>query len=257
MVNGSRCCCAQQADMARFFADTIDGDVAVFHEDAPHMARVLRLKAGDEIVALDGQGHQAQAIILSVEKDAVRARLAAWHAAEGEPGVCVTVYQGLCRGDRFETVVQKCTELGAIAIVPLYLSRCEVKPKDMDKRIARLGKIAREAAKQSGRGCVPRISSAKTMMEPDYSAHDLLLCPYEKAGIHGLKGILCDHENAHSIGIVIGPEGGLAEQEVTYFRRENAHIVTLGPRILRTETAAPAVLAALMAMLGEWDGESD
>ena len=243
--------------MARFFADTIDGDIAVFHEDAQHMGRILRLKMGDSITALNGQGQQAQATILSIQKDEVRARLSPWRPAHGEPGVSVTVYQGLCRANRFETAVQKCTELGANAIVPLYVDRCEVKPADMDKRIPRLLKIAREAAKQSGRGRVPKVTATKALSEININAHDLLLCPYEEATEHGIRGVIQHHSDAKSIGIIIGPEGGLTEGEVSDVQNWGAHVVTLGPRILRTETAAPAALAVVMALLGEWDGAAD
>ena len=249
--------CAGRVDMARFFADEIDGDTARFLEDAQHMARILRLKPGDAVTVMDGRGMESQGIILAVDRDAVTARLSSWKIAGGESSIRITVYQGLCKGDRFETMVQKCTELGVSTIVPLRLSHCEVKPQDMNKRIPRLQKIAREAAKQSGRGLVPEILNTTELSNIDFHAHDLMLCPYEAAREHGLRAVFQQHCDAKAIGIIIGPEGGLELSEADYCCEHGACIITLGPRILRTETAAPAVVAALMAMSGQWDGEKD
>jgi 16S rRNA (uracil1498-N3)-methyltransferase len=244
--------------MARFFVDTIEGDSNVlFVEDAKHMARILRLRQGDVITALDGMGKQAQAEILFVSEREVRAQAADWEPVGTEPRIRVTVYQGLCRGERFETVVQKCTELGAAMIVPLCLARCDVKPQEVHKRLPRYAKIAREAAKQSGRGLVPQIADPISLDGVPINAHDLIIAPYELEKANGLRAVLAGNEAARDIGIVIGPEGGLEASEAASLRGIGAHLVTLGPRILRTETAAPAVLAVLMAQLGEWDGESD
>lgn len=244
--------------MARFFADRIEGDSTVlFVEDAKHMVRILRLRQGDVITALNGMGKQSLAEILYASEREVRARATGWEPVGTEPRVRVTVYQGLCRGERFETVVQKCTELGATMIVPLCLARCEVKPQEAQKRLPRYVKIAREAAKQSGRGLVPEIADPISLDGFPINAHDLIIAPYELEKAHGLRTTLAANEAARDIGIVIGPEGGLEASEAACLMGSGARLVTLGPRILRTETAAPAVLAVLMAQLREWDGEHD
>ncbi len=221
------------------------------------MARILRLKPGDFITALDGQGRQAQAVILSLEKDAVRAQLSGWQQAHGEASVHVSIFQGICRGERFETVVQKCTELGASDITPLSLSRCEIKPSDMDKKLPRLQKIAREAAKQSGRGIIPQVNPTILLTDIRFGEFDLVLCPYEEAKSHGLIAALRKCADPKRIALIIGPEGGLEASEAVYCSDNGAQIITLGPRILRTETAAPAVVSVLMAMTGQWDGDAD
>lgn len=243
--------------MARFLIDEIQGDIALFLEDAQHMARILRLKPGDFITALDGRGRQAQAAILSIGKDVVRAQLSSWQQASGEPSIHVSIFQGICRGERFETVVQKCSELGAADITPLSLSRCEFKPSDMDKKLPRLQKIAREAAKQSGRGIIPQVNPTIRLTDIRFSEYDLILCPYEEAKAYGLKTALCKYPHPKRIAVLIGPEGGLEASEAAYCGDNGAQVITLGPRILRTETAAPAVVSVLMAMTGQWDGEAD
>jgi 16S rRNA (uracil1498-N3)-methyltransferase len=240
--------------MARFFADDIQGERVVFRVDAGHIARTLRLRRGDTVIAMDGNGQQAEAVLDHVGADEVVASARRWTAAHGEPTIRTTVYQGLCRGERFETVVQKTTELGVYAVVPLMLKRCEVKPADMDKRLPRLQKIAREAAKQSGRGRIPRVHATAHLRDADFSAHDLLLCPFEMQRERGLRAALTANGGACDIGIVIGPEGGFEADEIDYLQGCGAHIVTLGPRVLRTETASPAVLAVVMAHFGQWEG---
>ncbi len=243
--------------MARFLIDDMDGDTAIFREDAQHMARILRFKPGDSITALDGNGRQAAATICCVNRDEIRATLRLWQQAEGEPSVHVCIFQGICRGERFEMAIQKCTELGAESITPLYLSRCEFTPQDVNKKLPRLNKIAREAAKQSGRGIVPKVNPSVTLTDISFKEFDLILCPYEDANEHGLRYVLKEYPSPRKVAIIIGPEGGLEPYEATYCKEHGAQVITLGKRILRTETAAPAVLAALMAMTGQWDGELD
>ena len=243
--------------MARFFVDDIRDHSVYFLTDARHMAQILRLKKGDTVTALDGRGRQAEAEICSVDKDEVVARIDAWDQSPAEPKLRAVVYQGICRPERFETAVQKCTELGAHAIVPLLLARSQTKPRDMDKRLERLNRIVREAAKQSGRAAIPEVRPSAGMEQIAANKHDLLLCPYEFARAFGIRRVVQAHADARSIGIVVGPEGGLTEEEVARLKAMGGHIVTLGPRMLRTETAAPAVLAVAMALLGEWDGEAD
>lgn len=243
--------------MARFFADEIHGDTAILIEDAAHIGRILRMQAGDALTVYDGTGMQYDGHITSLERDGVRVSLKNARPADTEPDLQVTVYQGICKGARFETATQKCVELGAVRIVPLHVAHCEIAARDMQKRLPRLQKIAREAAKQCGRGIVPQVAMPVSLADVCALPHELLLCPYEAARAQGLRRVAAQHPAVRRIGLVIGPEGGFAKAEIEALQRAGAQIVTLGPRILRTETAGPAALAALMALYGQWDGEED
>lgn len=233
--------------MPRFFADKItDGD-AYFIEDAPHITKTLRMQPGDGVTAMDGRGGVFLCSISHVDKHRVIAKVISKLPAQSEPGVKVTVYQGMCRAHRFEYVVQKCTELGAQAIVPLLLHRCETREYSPAK-LERFHKIAREAAKQSGRSLIPEIRWA---IEPgEIPEHDLLLCPYEQEQDTRLKQLIAG-KHPDNVGIVIGPEGGFEPNEIDALADNGGRVFTLGSRILRTETASPAVLAMLMYELGE------
>ena len=243
--------------MARFFADAIDGDTALLIEDAAHIARTLRMQVGDALTVYDGAGMQYDGRICSIAREGVRVALQNARPAGAEPQLRVTVYQGICRGTRFELATQKCVELGAVRIVPLHVAHCEIPSRDMQKRLPRLQKIAREAAKQCGRGLVPQVEAPVALHDVLQAQHELLLCPYEAARATGLRRVAAQHPQAREVGLVIGPEGGLAAEEIHALQRAGAQIVTLGPRIVRTETAGPAALAALMALYGQWDGEAD
>ena len=232
--------------MARFIADGIENKKAWFAEDALHMSRILRMQAGDALTVLyEGMAYDGR--IESIGPQRAEASLANPRPAQGEADIRVVIYQGMTKGPRMEYTVQKSVELGAAAIVPVWMERCEAKPGGENKG-QRLQKIAREAAKQSGRGLIPKVEEPIGLK--DIPQHDLLLCPYEKA-----EGKLTEAlgGQAKSIGIVIGPEGGLTENEAKLLADKGGRLVTLGPRILRAETAGPAALAAIMAILGEWD----
>lgn len=234
--------------MARFFTEQIDGDTAVIIEDAPHIAKTLRMKPGDEIIAMDGLGGEFVCRLRDISPKRVLADIDERRQAEGEAGVDITIYQGVCRSHRFEYVVQKCTELGAKRIVPLLLRRCETKAYSQAKR-ERFQKIAREAAKQSGRGVLPAITENATLEEALQAGHDLLLCPYEEERKAKLREALSG--TYQSIGIIIGPEGGLEREEVDAMRAAGGWVVTLGRRILRTETVAPVLLGIVQYEMDE------
>ncbi|MBQ9989062.1 MAG: 16S rRNA (uracil(1498)-N(3))-methyltransferase [Clostridia bacterium] len=239
--------------MARFFADSFTDTDAVIIEDAAHIVRTLRLGMGHSLTVMDGAGRVAEGVINAVSASAVSVSHSGWKKADTESELTVTVYQGICKNDRFSVVVQKCTELGAVRIVPLHTRRCEIPKADMDKRRDRMRKIAREAAKQCGRALVPEIGNSIEVgaLAPE---HDLLLCPYEGETQGGFISSLMCFPAARNIGLVIGPEGGFEADEIAVLQQLRAEIVTLGPRILRTETAGPAALAALMAHYGQWEG---
>ncbi|MGN0185169.1 MAG: 16S rRNA (uracil(1498)-N(3))-methyltransferase [Aristaeellaceae bacterium] len=219
-------------------------------EDARHCAQVLRMERGEEFYAVGEGGGRFLAELCEVSKESCTALLRE-ALSDNESGLRVTVYQGLPKADKLELVVQKLTELGAARLVPVKMERCVVKlnDKDAQKKQERLQKIAREAAKQCKRGGCLEVAASQSwkQLRDQMAAHDLLLVPWEDANNFGLKAAHEAFPEAKDVGIVIGPEGGMSEAEVRALEDLGAKQITLGPRILRTETAA--IAAATMAML--------
>lgn len=236
--------------MPRFFFDPenrTESRVQILGEDAGHIARVLRMNVGDPLELCDGCGFDYEARITALAKDAVTAELLSRTESASEPQVEFVLFQGLSKGDRMETVIQKAVELGVAEIVPVEMKRSVAK----GDKLERWQKIATAAAKQSGRGRIPRVSSllkSKDVVDR-IAGFDLFLLPYEGGG-RSLRTLL-EGKSPRRIGIWIGPEGGFDEAEVA--SAKGAQVITLGKRILRTETAGPAVLAALSYALGEWE----
>lgn len=219
-------------------------------EDAKHCAQVLRMERGEEFYAVGEGGGRFLAELCEVSKENCTALLRE-ELSDNEAPLRVTVYQGLPKADKLELVVQKLTELGAARLVPVKMERSVVKlnDKDAQKKQERLQKIAREAAKQCKRGGCLEVAAPQTwkQLRDQMTAHDLLLVPWEDAQGFGLKAAHEAFPEAKDIGIVIGPEGGMSETEVRALEDLGTKQITLGPRILRTETAA--IAAATMAML--------
>ena len=222
-------------------------------EDAKHALRVLRLGPGDEVCAMDGGGRRWRARIASVA-DGVRLALEE-ELPSNEPPVRLTVYQGVPKADKLDFIAQKLTELGVSRLVPVRMERSVVKldAKDGRRRRERLEKIAREACKQCGRGLPMEVAEPMDWRQAldDMAARRLLLTPWEEAEGFRLKDAreLCP--DARDIGIVIGPEGGMTAGEVDAMREVGARPVTLGPRILRAETAAVVSAALAMQLWGD------
>lgn len=224
--------------------------VFLAQEDAKHAAQVMRMQPGEQIYAVDVLGRRFLAELKSVSKAECSALLQQ-QLSDNEPPVRITLYQGLPKADKLDLIVQKLTELGAAKIVPVKMERCVVKldEKDGAKRRERLAKIAREAAKQCKRGCAPQIEAPRTwkQLADEMQKHDLLLVPWEDAAGYGLKAAHAQFPDAKDIGIVIGPEGGMSEGEIAAIEAIGAKQISLGGRILRTETAA--LVSCTMAML--------
>ena len=226
-------------------------EVTLKPEDAKHAAQVMRMQRDDEFYAVDESGRRFLAKMCEVSKEKCTALLRD-ELPDNEANVLITVYQGLPKAEKMELVTQKLTELGVHRLVPVKMERCIVKldEKDGKKRAERLNKIAREAAKQCKRGGCLEVSEPKTwkqLKNTFENDHDLILVPWEDAKGYGLKAAHADFPDAKNIAIVIGPEGGMSENEVKALEEMGARQITLGPRILRTETAA--IAAATMAML--------
>ena len=206
-------------------------------EDARHAAKVLRLRPGDEIVALDGKGGRFRA---RLEENGVVEVLE--QLPSNEPRLYLTVYQGVPKADKLEMLAQKLTELGVSRLVPVEMERSVRR----FEKAERLRKIAREAAKQCRRALPVEIAEPMAWDEAvrDMQKRALLVAPWEEAS----TGRLSDLSPCEDIGLLIGPEGGRTAREI---EESGAKTVTLGARILRTETAAIAAAAIVMAVMGE------
>jgi len=220
-------------------------------EDAKHAAQVMRMQPGEAFYAVDEGGRRFLAEMREVSKAECVAVLCD-ELPDNEANIRITVYQGLPKAEKMELVTQKLTELGASRLVPVKMERCIVKldEKDGKKRCERLNKIAREAAKQCKRGSCLEVAEPKTWKQLQGAMkddHDLILVPWEDAHGYGLNAAHAEFPDAKDIAIVIGPEGGMSENEVKALEELGARQITLGPRILRTETAA--IAACTMAML--------
>lgn len=229
--------------------------VSLKAEDAKHAAQVMRMQPQNEFFAVDEAGRRFRAEMQGVSKTECTALLYD-ELPDNEADVCVTVYQGLPKADKMEWIVQKLTELGVMRLVPVKMERCVVKldEKDGKKRCERLNKIAREAAKQCKRGSALEVSEPQTWKQLQNALrydHDLLMVPWEDASGYGMKAAHADFPNAKDIGIVIGPEGGMSAAEIEAIEAVGAKQITLGPRILRTETAAVASCTMAMLLWGD------
>ena len=238
--------------MHRFFAQRTDDSHAVLPpEEAAHALRVLRLNARDTCQALlEGEIYSAE-----IEETAPEVRLRLVSVLPSpEPRVRVTLYQGVPKGDKMEYIVQKCTEAGIFRIVPVHFSRCVARweGKDAEKKAARFQRIAAEAAKQSGRAVTPEISAPLSLQGvcEALGAYDLALAPWEEE--HG-RGIRAQWQGEKNVALIIGPEGGIAPEEMEKLRAASASPVTLGPRIFRTETAGLAALISLLTISGDME----
>ncbi|MBR6767427.1 MAG: 16S rRNA (uracil(1498)-N(3))-methyltransferase [Clostridia bacterium] len=223
-------------------------------EEAKHALKVLRLGVGDEVSAMDGMGGRFAAVIDSINGDNVILRLAE-ELPDNEAPVQITLYQGLPKSDKLDFIVQKITELGAVRLAPVKMERCVVKldAKDAAKRRERLEKIAHEATKQCKRASMPEILEAMTWKQAlqDMKALDLVIVPWEEASGTRMKDVFTDRPDAKRIGIVIGPEGGMSEGEIEAMCGAGVVPVTLGPRILRAETAAVVSVGMAMTLWGD------
>lgn len=243
--------------MSRFFINEKDinaNSITITGDDVTHIKRVLRLNAGDSLTLCDGKGSDYSVKIEKVEGDRIITGIMSVERSSTEPPFEVTLFQGLPKSDKMELIIQKCVELGVNRVVPVSTGRTVVKlenAKDTQNKVNRWRRISLEAAKQCNRGAVPEIEMPVSFDKAlELSAGSQLgIIPYEKERSGGLKKILTG--DFQSISVFIGPEGGFTEEEIEKALLKGLKPVTLGPRILRTETAGPAVLSILMYALGD------
>ena len=238
--------------MNRFFVENIGPDAAVIEgEDLKHLSSVLRLKKGDHVMLSDGKGSECEGEIEKVEIGKALVKMGPWRPCVGEPHHKLTLFQCLPKAGKMETILQKCTELGVNAVFPTLSARCVVQPgKDFDKKLIRYRKVVREAAMQSHRGIVPQVLPLVALQRADLSAFDTVYVAYEGEKTLTLKAAMAEG-TGRRIALFIGPEGGFEPEEVASLVEKGAKAVSLGPRILRTETAGMAMCAEILFELGE------
>lgn len=227
-----------------------EGNILIEGQDAKHIKNVLRYKVGDKIDVCDEFGVRYETLLEKFEDDEVLLKIVLKKEFEQESSISITLFQGLPKGEKMDLIVQKATELGVDEIVPVEMERSIVKldAKSAQRKVDRWNKIAYEASKQSGRQFVPKVSNVdilKNIIEK-FSKYDIVVLPYEKENKQNLKQLLEKNKNVKNVAIVIGPEGGFSDNDLALLNISNVHSVTLGSRILRTETAGIAVLSMLL-----------
>ncbi len=245
--------------MPKFFVPSEninDNEIIITNEDVLHIKKVLRASIGDSLVLCDGKGNNYYTEISEIREKQILCKIISTEKADTESNIFVTIFQGLPKASKMDYIIQKTTELGIVKIVPCKMARSVSKienSKDAKKKCERWQKIAQEAAKQSGRGIIPEIiepvdfPDAVKMMK----GYDLSFAPYECEEVNKLKTVLNSVDNVKSIAFMIGPEGGFDLSETKILKDNNIPTVTLGKRILRTETAGEAVLSMIMYEIGD------
>ena len=244
--------------MHRFFAEPGqigEKEIVITGADVNHIRNVLRMRADEEVLIADGQGAEYRCKLTELGENEVRAQILWKLDGNAELASAITLFQGLPKSDKMDLIVQKCVELGVDRIVPVSTKRTVVK-LDAKKEAAKLKRwsaISESAAKQSKRRIIPQVHSVMAFREAvDYAAsrYDICLIPYELAdGMEQTRRILNGVQPGQSVAILIGPEGGFEENEIQYAKEKGVLPITLGRRILRTETAGMTVLAVLMMQL--------
>lgn len=236
--------------LSRFF---IDAPLALGQHELPeaqahYIARVLRHSAGDAVQLFDGSGQEYRGELIEVGKKQVRVELREQFDGLAESPLSIHLGQGLSRGERMDWAIQKATELGASAITPLVTQRCEVRLKDerADKRLAHWRQVAISACEQCGRSVLPVIHPPVELEQwlPTVEAELKLV-------LHPIAEPLQSHAAPRSLAFLIGPEGGLSDEEVQQAQAQHFHPARLGPRVLRTETAPVVALSLAQLLWGD------
>ena len=240
--------------MHHFFVtpQQISGDkIRIEGGDVNHMKNVLRMKLHEKAEISDGESRTYLCEVEAYEEDVAVLHILEEMEADTEPASKLYLFQGLPKSDKMELIVQKAVELGVYEVIPVATHRAVVKldEKKAAKKTVRWNAIAEGAAKQSGRDVIPVVKNVMTLEDAlAYAADlDLILMPYEDAqGMAKTRRVIREIRQGQSVGIFIGPEGGFEEEEVQKAQETGAVPITLGKRILRTETAGIAVLSILM-----------
>lgn len=226
-------------------------EIYVTGQDVNHMKNVLRMKIGEQVEISDGNNKKYLCEVSAYEEEQAVLRILEIREADTELKSRLYLFQGLPKNDKMELIVQKAVELGAYEVIPVSMKRCVVKldAKKAAKKMERWNSISESAAKQAGRSIIPKVSDIVSYREALERAEqlDVVLVPYElEEGMAETKKLLHQIQPGQSVGIFIGPEGGFEREEVEQAIEAGAHPVTLGRRILRTETAGFTMLSILM-----------
>jgi 16S rRNA (uracil1498-N3)-methyltransferase len=244
--------------MRRFFVRPEDvgaGALRLRGDEAEHLARVLRLGPGTQVLVFDGHGHEYVVLVERLEIDAIVCQILRHTEIQPTQTVSIILGQGLPKAERFEWVIQKTTELGVSEIVPLITERAipHISPRQIPTKLGRWEKLAREACKQSGRATVPHLwppTSLETFFATFQSA-ELKLVLWEGEDRRSLRTVLAASEQVASVAVLVGPEGGFTPQEVACGEANGFIAVGLGKRTLRTETAGVVAVSLLQYQFGD------
>lgn len=245
--------------MTRFFipANQIKDDLVTLQgDDRHHLLNVLRRGIGGKFTVINGKGEEFLVEVIEVNSETVIGKIVHQQERQTEPKVRITLVQSLPKADKFEWILQKNTELGVSRFQPVFTERSNIKLDQaaQSRKLERWNKIIREAAEQSGRQIIPVLEPIRRWSEmlAAYSGVGLVLIPWEGESGQSLKQVLeCQPGVPGSVTVLIGPEGGFSLKEVEEAKEKGAIPVTLGPRILRTETAGLVVAAALLYHFGD------
>ena len=235
----------------------------IIGDDVKHIMKVLRLAPGEEVILNNCEGIEYLAKIDRVNKQEVILDIIETIEGSNESDIKITLYQGLPKSQKMDLIVQKGTELGIYEFKPVITSRVDVKLKGEFKKLDRLNRISLEAAKQSKRSIVPKVLDPMNFNDvlEEMDSLDLMLVPYENAEGFGIKTLINNlkKENINlndikTVGILVGPEGGFEEDEIIKLKDKGAHIITLGKRILRTETAGFVAASLIQYELSDLGG---
>ena len=240
--------------MPRFFmaGTNILGGMAIMKgRDAEHV-HVLRMRPGEDMIICDGHGTDYKCRLVKADKEQVEAEVIEVVRCPAEPSVKVTVLCGLPKGDKTDYIIQKCVEAGAYEILFFSSSRCIAKLGNEEKKLERWQRIAKEAAKQSGRGIIPQVGWAGELADAFDVAvkKDVGLFMYETGEREAMGDVLEANKSVSTAAIVTGPEGGFAPFEAELAKIVGLHLCSMGERILRCETAPVVALTAAMYATG-------
>lgn len=248
--------------MHKFFTPSYmfsDTHAKIEGEDVKHIYKVLRVKSGEKVVINNLEGEEFLGEVEEVNKQEVSIKILEKLKINNESNLKITLFQGMPKATKMDLIVQKSVELGVSEIIPTITDRVDVKLKGDFKKLDRLNKIALEACKQSKRTLIPKVLEPLNFKEvlDKIDDLDLMVIPYENAtgyGIRAMVNSIENRENIKTVGIMVGPEGGFEESEIEALKEKGAHIVTLGPRILRTETAGFTCTSLIQYELGDLGG---
>ena len=242
--------------MPKFFVEDNqikDNKITIIGTDVNHIKNVLRIQVQENIEICNKETKENYLCqITKINENQIDCEVVEKIEITTEPDIEVTIFQGIPKSDKMELIIQKSVELGAYSITPVEMTRCVVKltDKDKTKKIERWQKISEVAAKQCGRDAIPKINNILTIkdLSQQINQYDTVIVAYEKEKYNTIKKELkhIKQNELKRIGIVIGPEGGLEEKEVELLKSNGAQVITLGKRILRTETVALNVLSNII-----------